>query len=856
MATTPIYSNPTGSPQYCLPDTLQNTLKSKNRPLRIEILECAGGKGHKAAADAIQNVMKTHFDNQKIETHFKRKDIGNHMSPNPLGKVTFGKHNMIDLYNYLLKHGKVNLISAMVSIGKIAQTFFLSQNIKYFKNRYDKKIKNEEAPDLIISAVPMVNGPLITSLRGKEIPVMVVTTDLDNEYFSLNWPNKKDLPPYKYCIAYNSFEIAQKVHRLVNPMNIRGIGYPTRPEFQIEYTQDNLKQFRQELGIDPEKKVVGIMMGGVGALVTQKYFKTLLQGIKEGTVKDLNTHFSIFCGSNDQMKSTLINKAAKKGFKLDHKFEGEGTRLVHYVDGKESGITFLILGPTDKVHKHMALANCWITKSGSSSFNECLSMGVPMLIENTNRPIPWEELNIEMVDTYSFGNRVKNLDHFLDQLNNILDPVNNKKYQDAIREYRNDRPQQKCFGKNIVKLTYELLNEAASAKKEKVKIEEEKQNVANQKTDQATSHPIKPLTVKEKIKEICRKVAIIAKKVYDFVVKMLLIPINLIIWAVKKITRILINFAFFSGFDASTSLKKKRRKDILKGIRTNNLGEIVYSSHKAKPIEGIETPIFSTATNRPIDSIYIKSNAAKCTGNVVVYVLGKDYQSFHPRNYDHLLDDGADIVLFNPSEKSAKAMAADLKTVLGVLRERNPSQKVTLSGFCIGAHVATSVACDLAAESGISLPVIVDRGYGDGYELAKKISCIAKVPYVRDYVNKFYNNHTLEKIDKHKGAMLFLSPKDGDDQLLHQKLKSKKIKNFTKELHKNHKNDDDTFVELENADHWTPWTYQVHNSVKEFLKKQNIIQEDYKKFTDQDSGGFPKTTSVPWYRKKLLPLFI
>lgn len=59
-----------------------------------------------------------------------------------------------------------------------------------------------------------------------------------------------------------------------------------------------------------------------------------------------------------------------------------------------------------------------------------------------------------------------------------------------------------------------------------------------------------------------------------------------------------------------------------------------------------------------------------------------------------------------------------------------------------------------------------------------------------------YNNKTIKKIAKHTGAMLFLSPKDGDDPMLHHKLKGKKVRNHTKELCDNHKDGISFLIEL------------------------------------------------------------
>jgi UDP-N-acetylglucosamine:LPS N-acetylglucosamine transferase len=837
---------------FSLPTALQGRLKKEGRPLRIEILECSGGEGHKKSADAVQNAVKNHFDKMGIQVEFKRKDVGSHMAPDPLGKMTFGKYKMIDLHNTLARHGKIGLIRLLMKIGKLIHKIYFPFNVQYFNRRYESKAQKLASPDLIISAVPMVNGPLLLSVKEKNIPVMVVTTDPDNELFSVNWPTDKDLSPHRYCIPYNALEIAEKVNSAVDISKIRGIGYPVRAEFLKTYSKDELEKLRLELNIEPNVKHIGVMMGGLGGVVTLNYFKKLAEGINENKLIYDDSHFSFFCGTNHDMESTLEQKAISARFKVVEGIKGEAKKMLH-----PSGVSISIVGYTKNVHKYMAVSQCWVTKPGSASFFECLGMGVPMLIDNTGEPLPWEDLNIEIQDTYNFGEKVTDFQLFIDQLNTILEPEKNKVYHEAMVEYRADRPVQNNFGENIVKITYELLKEAEEVKLDKqVKAEQLKLLVTEKQKAQTDKNEV---SIVEWIKGVGRQIAVVAKMIYEIAVAIIFLPLIFIDWGIKWLIKAIVDLTYFSGFGMNQSMKAKRRKELIKGIRKNEQGEKYFSPHKAKPIEGSTVPFYSSVSKLPIDALEIKSTAKERTGNAIIFVLGKEYQGLNPRNFDHLLDDGADVILFNPSRNTAQVMASDLKTLIAELQKRNPEQKILLHGYSIGAHVATSVACDLAMHADprkqVSLPVIVDRGYGDGYSIAKKTTVISKIPYAKKYINKYYNNGTLEKIQNHKHKMLFLSPTEGDDQIMHM-YEGKKIINFTKNLHINHKNADDRFIELKNADHWTQWTYDVHNKVKEFLKDQNIIRRDYKKFDEKDTGGFPAKTTVPWFRRHLLPLFV
>lgn len=825
------------------PKQLWGELQNGKRKLRVEILECSGGEGHKQSASAIENALKNHFDREGIALAIEKLDVGSHLAPDPLGKVTLGKYKMIDLHNYLARHGYTRLIALMTKIGKFVYRFHFGRNVAYFNKRYNKLKSKGETPDIVISATPLVNGPLLQAVKARNIPVMVATTDADNALFSLNWPTSDDLAPYRYGIPYNSMEIVQRVNKAVDPSCIRGIGYPVRGEFLKSYTQKEVNAFRKELGITQGKKVIGVMMGGLGGVVTENYMASIFRANRSGTLVLKDSEFVVFCGRNEKLQLTLIENAKNVGFKIQEGAPGEGTQLID----PATGCSIRVLGFTSNVYKYMALSNCFVTKPGSSTFNECLCMGLPMLLDNTSRPLPWEALNYDLAETYCFGERVSSFDRFIPQLNSILEESKNKKYHEAMVAYRDGRPVQKEFEKNVVKLTYELLHEAEQNAADRLKIKsQERKN-----TQQSSFFSVKAL--RESVVTISKSVARVAKKVYDFVIASFIFP-------VRWLTQHLVDYAFFSGFNIKNAVKIKRRRELIQGIRTDKSGKKTESPHKAIPIEGLDLPLVSPVTNRPIDALYLKSASEKRTGNAVLFIQGKHYQNFHPKNYDHLLDDGADIVLFNPTALNAKTMAADLQALIKELIIRNPNQKIALHGHCIGAHVAASVAADIAAGkveglANKSFPVIVDRGYGDGNEVAEKVTIFAKFPLAKRYINRYYNNQTLKKIHQHTGDMLFLSPPDGDDCMVHQK-RGRKVRNMTKELHDNHSKEHNTWIELEKgADHWTPWTYKIHNKVKKFLSDQGMIAS-YKEYTEDDTGGFPKRTSVPWARRRLLPLFV
>jgi UDP-N-acetylglucosamine:LPS N-acetylglucosamine transferase len=917
-----------------LPSALVDRLHVEGRRLKIEILECKGGSGHEMSAEAVKRAVESHFGKENVE--ISKYDVGSHLAPDPFSMLTFGRLSMIQFHNYLARNGHTKLISVLSKVGRVASALQSPFTERHFTDRYKKN-----RPDLVISAIPMINGTVLKGTSKLDIPLMVVCTDGDNSMFGVNWHKTSDNAPYRYGIPYNSFEIAQKVSKNIDQSKVRGIGYPLRSGYTTKYTPEQRLEFRKKHLVSPGEKFVGIMMGGLGGQVTKQYFQRVLKGIDKGELTEKNTRFSFFCGNNNEMKNSLIARLGRSGWSLDVGakqgiafFEAQKQRMEEVVSliekmetllGEErpleavrdevkekleeclmhqlpagvdfetdpelssfqkinavykdlcekdpkgesfkfalalfkkrtnsssekfgnyaddlriyrhaSGASITLLGFTRDDHEYVAFSDLWVTKTGSSTFNQCLFTQTPMLLDGTSRPLDWEALNFELADTYSFGETLSKFKSLFTQLNDMLKPENSARYRKAEEEYLQKRSEQTCFSKKIVDLTYELLEEA-----EDVKVNKQEKAAEESKVKTEALEAWKKLTPLEKIGkiflQIFQVVVAVAMLICRIALAILTAPVR---WAGKK----LVNYAFFSGFNSSESTRIKRRKALIR-------------DKGAEPIEGESSPLASPVSNRPIDAIRIPSTSTNPTGNTIVYVLGKHYQDFHPNNYEHLLEDGADVVLFNPSKKSTEAMAADLKEVLKELRRRNPEEKLLLHGYCIGAHVAAAAAADIAAGNveGMakeSIPAIIDRGFSDATELAQHVSSLGKLSFVRKYLNRYYNAKAAG-LEDHQAPMLFVTPLQGDDQLNHRVKR-----NFTLEIMSSHKKGMNQFVQLKNGDHWSSWSVDVQNKVKEFLKKQEIIDMNYRQVTVDDFGGVKKYTqklSVPWARRKIIPLFV
>ena len=244
---------------------------------------------------------------------------------------------------------------------------------------------------------------------------------------------------------------------------------------------------------------------------------------------------------------------------------------------------------------------------------------------------------------------------------------------------------------------------------------------------------------------------------------------------------------------------------------------------------------------QPLDALYIPASA-QATGNAIVFALNTSYQDFHPRNYEHYLRNGADVVLWNPSELNGKQFSTDLTSVLKAMLARNPQQKIAIKTHCASLDPAIAAASQLNT-SHISL--IADRGYGDVQKLARSFTVLSSLSWVSTILRDTFSCNGITKISALPGSVLFLAPSPQDDQLLHLGGGN----NLTYELFA--KRTHDTLIELKDSDHWTRWSHETHNKVNTFLSRQGILSSSFTPATAQE---FPPQPVPSFFSRNILPL--
>ncbi len=349
----------------------EDSSSSFKQQKKLLILSSTGGGGHAAAAATIRRVVGDEYAIHIIHPIDQLR----------IWSVPYAER----IYNQMLQSGWTRSMNFIVR--HIAPHLFNTREEK-LEHIIGTAIEAFD-PDLVVSLIPFVNYPATEAARVHNVPYLLITTDNNLR----NWVHgleKLKHPQFKVTIG-NDLPTSRDLllEKNIPEESILTIGLPLRPEF-IE-VKDNAK-IKQELGIEPNKPVILLMMGGAGGNKAFEYAK------KVGRM-DFSAHLVVVAGRNQKL------------------FDDLNRLKIHYNN------TMSVFGYTDRVADLMAVADVIITKPGPGTINEALAMQLPMLIDNTERSLFWERVNVDVVLNYGVGERIRHPDQIRGLLSSYLEDV-------------------------------------------------------------------------------------------------------------------------------------------------------------------------------------------------------------------------------------------------------------------------------------------------------------------------------------------------------------------------------------------------------------------------------------------------
>jgi len=347
------------------------------------IFTCGAGKGHLSVTKALSEYAKGKYHVRVANT------LEETLASTDVFKRLLMDFSQERLYNHLLKNEGFEWLKLITRVGP----FFLMMQ----QESIEKQIRLEvlkQRPDLLISCFPSMNAMFHNVAKEFNIPLLIVSTDLDTDFFTKGMHQRAcDLsyPKWKITLPYDTPEMRAIIEKRIPSKKVHVSGFPLRAVFKESITQEQRTALRDELGIAPESRVLLLMMGGVAGRVTEKYAAILaeLNDMEVEQIQANSLHILCLCG--DQ------NVAANREMRYK----------INALKTKSSRMTLQAIGSVANMALLMEIAEGLITKPGGPITNEALSKGLPMIFHAPFALMDWEVFNMEFCIKAHMGSRFK-----------------------------------------------------------------------------------------------------------------------------------------------------------------------------------------------------------------------------------------------------------------------------------------------------------------------------------------------------------------------------------------------------------------------------------------------------------------
>lgn len=374
---------------------------------KILILSCEGGGGHTAVAQALDEYLSDEFEVAIFSDFFYGLLQPQYLRSN---RISGEK-----IYNYFLVNKWYRTINWYYKAG-----IWFFNTLTHTKSL--KKIKNyliEHKPDLVISVIPLANNLILEAAQSLNIPFLLIPTDLDIRTFiaKIKSPSYKS---FKLALAHETPAANKALNKAhIPPMAIEKTGFVIRKNF---FEHKDVPAIKREYNVPEGKPVILLLLGAVGV-------ERIVDFTQEIMHINTSAHLLICIGRNESLQAQI--------------------QALNF----PPHISYTIIGFTNKISDLMAIADVFITKSGSVSVNEGLHMNLPMILDATGPLLTWEEKNHFFVTDHMLGISLKNI-HDLPQI--LDDWLSDQK---KLLHYKNNllKLEKKSAGEQIKKLVRKML---------------------------------------------------------------------------------------------------------------------------------------------------------------------------------------------------------------------------------------------------------------------------------------------------------------------------------------------------------------------------------------------------------------
>ena len=360
---------------------------------RLELVYFDAGGGHRAAANALREVM----ERERRPFLIQPMNLQELLDSMDVFRQLTGLR-LQDVYNLMLKQGWT-LGSAQLMMGMhLVIRLFHRKQVRLLEAHW-----RESRPDLVVSLVPNFNRAIGESLRraAPATPLVTILTDLA-DYPPHFWIERQ--LQYFICGSDRAVEQARGMGHEAERI-LRASGMILSPRFYeaAPLGAEERAAARRALGLDPAAPVGLVLFGGQGAAVMLDIARRLP-----------GRQLILVCGLNQKLRARL------------EKMTQLPRRAPVFIEGF-----------TREIPRYMQLADYFIGKPGPGSISEAVFMRLPVIVDCNAWTLPQERYNAVWVREQGVGIVLDNFRHIHSAVDQLLDPAAYAGFRAATERQQN-----------------------------------------------------------------------------------------------------------------------------------------------------------------------------------------------------------------------------------------------------------------------------------------------------------------------------------------------------------------------------------------------------------------------------------
>jgi hypothetical protein len=261
----------------------------------------------------------------------------------------------------------------------------------------------ENSYDLVISTVPFINSGIVIALQKKQIPFLILPTDLDTATFFSGMTKIQFHPDDQiaFALPYDDVDLRKKglKNATIPQDKIVISGFPVRGACQKEYSPEAIRLLKVKHGMRDQYLSLTLILGTTGTRMLLEYTQELAKLSNEDF--SLPVQLNICVGRNEKIRTVILDWLIAEGGCIISEHAAFTTLQA------KNGLIFHVRKFTKDLIEIMAASNLIITKTGSCSVNEGIYLGRKLLLDNTDtssaRYLFWETFNLYFVRKHGLG---------------------------------------------------------------------------------------------------------------------------------------------------------------------------------------------------------------------------------------------------------------------------------------------------------------------------------------------------------------------------------------------------------------------------------------------------------------------